>query len=166
MRDRLTLRIPEGASDPSITLRTANVVRELEYRQPRNQPQIVVRRGFEEVDGEKLARYELTCNLASAPRGVPVTIEVATHVRFPKLLPGRMPFLLDHPTDLLTVWMLFPEDHPYHTYHLLRHPRGEPDATEPLSARYTIDHPYGTLIGWSVIKPDPGTVYECRWTND
>lgn len=166
MRDRLTLRIPEGASDPSITLRTANVVRELEYRQPRNQPQIVVRRGFEEVAGEKLARYELTCNLASASRGVPVTIELATNVRFPKLLPGRMPFLLDHPTDLLTVWMLFPEDHPYHTYNLLRHPRGEPDATEPLSARYTIDHPYGTLIGWSVIKPDPGTVYECRWTND
>ena len=166
MRDRLTLRIPEEASDPSITLRTANVVRELEYRQPRNQPQIVVRRGFEEVDGEKLARYEVTCDLASASRGVPVTIELATNVRFPKLLAGRMPFLLDHPTDLLTVWMLFPEDHPYHTYNLLRHPRGKPDAIEPLSARYTIDHPYGTLIGWSVIKPDLGTVYECRWTND
>jgi predicted acylesterase/phospholipase RssA len=166
MRDRLTLRIPEGARDPSITLRTANVVRELDYRQPRNQPQISVRRGFEEINGEKFARFELTCDLASAPRGVPVTIELATHVRFPKLLPGRMPFLLEHPTDLLTVWMLFPEDHPYHTYNLLRHPRDEPDASEPLSARYTIDHPYGTLIGWSVIKPDPGTVYECRWTND
>ena len=24
----------------------------------------------------------------------------------------------------------------------------------------------GTLSGWSVITPDPGTVYECRWTND
>jgi len=23
-----------------------------------------------------------------------------------------------------------------------------------------------TLIGWSVITPDQGTVYECRWTND
>lgn len=95
-----------------------------------------------------------------------MTIELATNVRFPKLLPGKMPFLLDHPTDLLTVWMLFPEDHPYHTDNLLRHPRGKSDATEPLSARYTIDHPYGTLIGWSVIKPDPGTVYECRWTSD
>ena len=166
MRDRLTLRVPEGASDPSITLRTANVVRDLEYRQPRNQPQVAVSRGFEEVDGEKLARYELTCDLTSAPRGVPVTIELATNVRFPKLLPGRMPFLLEHPTDLLTVWMLFPEDHPYHTYKLLRHPRDKPDAAEPLSSRYTIDHPYGTLIGWSVIKPDPGAVYECRWTND
>jgi len=166
MRDRLVIRIPEGATDPTLVLRTANVVRDLDYRQPRNQPQITVRRGFEEVAGEKLARYELTCELSAAPRDVPVTIEIATNVRFPKLLPGRMPFLLEHPTDLLTVWMLFPEDHPYHTYRLLRHPRDTPDATEPLSARYTIDHPYGTLIGWSVIKPEAGTVYECRWTND
>jgi hypothetical protein len=37
---------------------------------------------------------------------------------------------------------------------------------EPLEARYTIDHPYGSLIGWSVITPDPQTVYECRWTTD
>jgi len=166
MRDRLTIRIPDGATDPAITLRTSNVVRELEYRQPRNQPQIVVRRGFEEVAGEKLARYELTCDLATAPRGVPVTLEIATSVRFPRLEPGRMPFLLEHPTDLLTVWMLFPEDHPYHTYQLLRHPSGESAATEPLASRYTIDHPYGTLIGWSVITPEPGTLYECRWTSD
>ena len=166
MRDRLTVRVLEGAKDPSLTLRTANVVRELKYRQPQNQPPLTVRRGFEEADGERLARYAVSCDLSSAPRGVPVTIELATQARFPKLLPGRMPFLLDHPTDLLTVWMLFPEDHPYHTYNLFRHPSGEPAASEPLSARYTIDHPYGTLIGWSVITPDPGTVYECRWTND
>ena len=166
MRDRLTVRIPENATDPLIRLRTSNVVRELEYRQPRDQPQLTVRRGFEELGGERLARYELSCDLADAPRGVPVTLEIATSVRFPKLEPGRMPFLLEHPTDLLTVWMLFPEDHPYHTYKLLRHPKGEPDASEPLVARYAIDHPYGTLIGWSVIKPDPGTVYECRWTSD
>ena len=166
MRDRLTVRVLEGAKDPSLTLQTANVVRELKYRQPQNQPPLTVRRGFEEANGERLARYSVSCDLSSVPRGVPVTIELATQARFPKLLPGRMPFLLDHPTDLLTVWMLFPEDHPYNTYKLLRHPRGEPDASVPLMARYTIDHPYGTLIGWSVITPDPGTVYECRWTND
>ena len=80
--------------------------------------------------------------------------------------PGRMPFHLDHPTDLITVWMLFPEDHPYRSYRLLRHPAGNTGAEEPLEARYTIDHPYGTLIGWSVIMPEPGTVYECRWTGD
>jgi hypothetical protein len=39
-------------------------------------------------------------------------------------------------------------------------------AAEPLTSRYTIDHPYGRLIGWSVITPRQGTVYECRWTGD
>ena len=94
------------------------------------------------------------------------TIEVAIAVRYPKMQPGRISFLLDHPTELLTVWMLFPEDHPYHTYKLERHPAAEPEAAEPLEARYTIDHPYGTLIGWSVITPDPQTAFECRWTSD
>jgi hypothetical protein len=29
--------------------------------------------------------------------------------------------------------------------------------------RFTIDHPSGRLIGWSVVNPEPDTVYECRW---
>ena len=41
---------------------------------------------------------------------------------------------------------------------------GDPDAAEPMTPRYTIDHPYGQLIGWSVINPAKGQVYECRWT--
>jgi len=82
------------------------------------------------------------------------------------MLPGRMPFTVDHPCDILTMWMLFPEDHPYRTYRLLHHPRGREADAEPLVARYTIDHPYGTLIGWSIVKPEPDTVYECRWTGD
>lgn len=77
-----------------------------------------------------------------------------------------MPFTLRYPADLVTVWMLFPENHPYHAYRLLRYPEGKPEAAEPMAPRYTIDHPYGALIGWSVIKPTPGTVYECRWMTE
>jgi len=33
-----------------------------------------------------------------------------------------------------------------------------------MTPRYTIDHPYGALIGWSLINPQVRTVYECRWT--
>jgi hypothetical protein len=29
-----------------------------------------------------------------------------------------------------------------------------------------IDHPYGSMIGWSVINPESNSVYECRWTTD
>ena len=67
--------------------------------------------------------------------------------------------------DLLTVWMLFPENHPYRTYQLGRYSRDTPDAVpEPMQPRYEISHPYGQLIGWSVITPRADTVYECRWS--
>jgi hypothetical protein len=39
-------------------------------------------------------------------------------------------------------------------------------STEPLTSLYTIDHPYGRLIGWSVIMPRLGSVYECRWSGN
>jgi hypothetical protein len=32
--------------------------------------------------------------------------------------------------------------------------------------RFSIDHPYGFLIGWSVVDPEENRVYECRWTYD
>jgi predicted acylesterase/phospholipase RssA/heme exporter protein D len=166
IRDRLTLRVHEGAAAPVIVLRSINAVTEIEYRQPANQPQITARRGTERVGDQQVTRYELTCDLSSAPRGVPVPIELAIRLRYPRIQPGRMPFMIDHPCDMLTVWMLFPEDHPYRTYRLLKYPRDNEAESEPLTARYTIDHPYGTLIGWSMIGPDLNTVYECRWTGD
>ncbi len=166
IRDRLTVRVHERAEAPVIVLRSVNAVADLEYRQPANQPQISARRGIEMVDGEPMTRYELTCDLASLPRGVPVPIEVAIRVRYPRIAPGRLPFTVDHSCDILTMWMLFPEDHPYRTYSLVRYPKGREAETEPLEARYTIDHPYGTLIGWSVVQPDQGFVYDCRWTSE
>jgi hypothetical protein len=35
-----------------------------------------------------------------------------------------------------------------------------------MQARFTIDHPYGSLIGWSVINPELDAVYQCRWTTE
>jgi len=166
IRDRITVRVHEDAAAPRLVLRTTNVVADLEYRQRADQPPIVVRRGAVEEDGQRVTRYALSCELSAVPRGVPVPIEVAIRVRYPRARPGRMPFVIEHPCDVLTTWMLFPEDHPYRTYRLTRYPRGRESEAEPLTARYTIDHPYGTLIGWSVIQPDPGSVYECRWTGD
>jgi len=95
-----------------------------------------------------------------------VPFELAAVVRFASLPAGRMPMVMQFDADLLTVWILFPDDHPYKWYQLVTYPRGDAAATEPLTSRYTIDHPYGRLIGWSVITPREGTVYECRWTGD
>ncbi len=87
-------------------------------------------------------------------------------VRYKSLPVGRLPLVMQFNTDLLTVWILFPDDHPYHRYQLVTYPRGQVAATEPLTSLYTIDHPYGRLIGWSVIMPRLGSLYECRWSGN
>jgi hypothetical protein len=98
------------------------------------------------------------------PAGETVPLELTASFMSDTFARGRMAFDLRYPADLVTIWMLFPQRHPYRRYQLLRYPEGAPEAAEPMAPRYTIDHPYGTLIGWSVIKPTPGTVYECRWS--
>jgi hypothetical protein len=35
-----------------------------------------------------------------------------------------------------------------------------------MQARFTIDHPYGSMIGWSVIDPELDAVYERRWATE
>ncbi|MCR9294352.1 MAG: hypothetical protein NXI32_16660 [bacterium] len=42
--------------------------------------------------------------------------------------------------------------------------RSEPPSL--MNTRYTIDHPYGSLIGWSVVDPELDRFYECRWTTE
>jgi hypothetical protein len=32
-----------------------------------------------------------------------------------------------------------------------------------MESPFTIDHPSRRLVGWSVVNPEPDTVYECRW---
>jgi hypothetical protein len=108
--------------------------------------------------------YEFHCDLSQAPLDDPITLEITGGARFSSLPPGRMPLVMQFDADLVTVWLLFPEDHPYRRYELVRYPRGDPANVEPLTARYTIDHPYGQLIGWSVIMPRRDTIYESRWT--
>ena len=168
IRDHLVVRCTaDAAADRKVVLRTALPVADVDYRQPKSPYPISIRRIHErDDDGEPVMRCEFDCDLSQAPTNEPVAIEVAGVLRFPKLPPGRMPLVMEYPADLLTVWMLFPENHPYRTYHLLRYPQANPAAAEPLVSRYTIDHPYGQLIGWSVIAPQQGMVYECRWTSD
>ena len=74
------------------------------------------------------------------------------------------PIVIRMQTDLLNVWMLFPEDRPHTNFSLIRYPIDRVSPPEVMDVRYTVNHPYGLLIGWSVMTPKIGTVYECRWT--
>ncbi len=178
IRDRMRLRFVDETSPRKLVFHTVFPLIDIEYRQPPDQPPLVVRRiplgaapapkaaAGSAPHPEAVNEYELEFDLSGYPIDKQVTLELAAIFEFADMPPGRMPLMLNYQADLLTVWMLFPENHPYQTYRLLRYPKGLPEAAEPMSSRYTIDHPYGQLIGWSLINPKPETVYECRWTYD
>ncbi len=166
-RDRVVLRVKDAARQTrGVVFRTAFDIEDVDYRQPKSPYPIAVRRVTATPPDAAGGAYEFHCDLSKAPLDEPITLELGGAVRFSSLPPGRMPMVMQFDADLITVWLLFPEDHPYRRYELVRYPRGAPDAAEPLTSRYTIDHPYGQLIGWSVIMPRRDTVYESRWTTD
>jgi predicted acylesterase/phospholipase RssA len=167
-RDRVVIRLTDDTRrQKGVVFRTALPVEGVEYRQPNGSIPGRVRRVKERAaDGSEESRYEYHVDLSDAPVGEPVSLELAAVVRYTSLPAGRLPLVMQFNADLLTVWILFPDDHPYRRYQLVTYPRGQDAEVEPLTSRYTIDHPYGRLIGWSVIMPKQGSVYECRWTGN
>jgi hypothetical protein len=122
------------------------------------------------VYGEDRTLYEMHFDLTDVSLAEPVTLEIEAQVarsavrrKYAKGI-GRYKFETDLKTDLVSVWLLFPTDRPYRTYSLLHYPGDRSSPPEVMQSRFTIDHPYGTLIGWSVINPVRDSVYECRWS--
>jgi hypothetical protein len=147
--------------------RTMLPVANVDYRQAKDAlPLRIYRVVGRDANGAEKTHYEFHVDLARAPLGEPVPIELGAVVRFTALPRGRLPMVMQVDADLLTAWILFPENHPYRRYQLVTYPVGHDNDAQPLRSRYTIDHPYGRLIGWSVITPRRGSVYDCRWTED
>ncbi len=169
LRDRVTLKLVDlESSRRRVTFRNVLPLEDVEFRQPKGRIQALVSRvqkPLEVFDGRGTG-YEIEYDLARIPFGEPVTVEIAALARLPVLLSGRAPFVLQCKTDLLSVWMLFPEGRPYRTYSLVQYPANKSAPPQAMEPRNRIDHPYGSLIGWSVVNPQIGTVYECRWTTE
>jgi predicted acylesterase/phospholipase RssA len=115
--------------------------------------------------GETRDLYEVELDLSHVPIFEPVTLDLEFLVQFP-VVHGRIDFETYAKTDLASLWILFPPERPYRHYSLVHYPANRNSPPEPMQARFTIDHPYGTLIGWSVINPERDGVYECRWTTE
>jgi hypothetical protein len=115
--------------------------------------------------GEPRSLYEVEFDLSHSRILEPVSLELEFLVPFP-VVNGRVEFETYAKTDLASVWILFPPDSPYRTYSLVRFPADRSSPPQVMQARFTIDHPYGSLIGWSVVNPETHAVYECRWTTE
>ena len=46
---------------------------------------------------------------------------------------------------------------------LIRYPEANPSLSQKVDTSYTIDHPRGSIIAWSIINPVVGYFYECQW---
>jgi hypothetical protein len=115
--------------------------------------------------GEPRNLYEVELDLSHVANLEPVSVELEFLVPFP-VINGRIDFETYAKTDLASLWILFPTDRPYRHYSLVHYPASRNSPPELMQARFTIDHPYGTLIGWSVVNPERDAVYECRWTTE
>lgn len=167
IRDRITLKLLDSyRGDGHITLRVPSPVENAQFRQPKGGLRGIISRISEpvEVRGQKRTLFEFEYDLSKVPREEPVTIEAELLADFPKSV--RAPMVTYTKTDLISVWLLFPVDRPYRTYSLVSYPIDKSEPPRVMNNRYAIDHPYGSLIGWSVVNPEEDRVYECRWTTD
>jgi hypothetical protein len=151
---RFTLRYPVRSKDLQIRVRNSTIPRTIWHV-------------ASPIDhhGEPRNLYEVELDLTHVAALDPVSVDLEFLVPFP-VVGGRVDFETYCKTDLASLWILFPTDSPYHHYSLVHYPASRNAPPEIMQARFTIDHPYGSLIGWSVINPESNSVYECRWTTD
>ena len=167
VRDRITLKRLDGSTHNDKIVFLAPIAMEnIEFRQPNEELRGVVSRIAEpvEVMGQERTLYQFEYDLSQIPLEEPVTIEVELIGQVRKKV--RAPFVTHTKTNLISVWLLFPEDRPYRTYSLVSYPKDRSEPAMPMNVRYSIDHPYGFLIGWSVVNPEEDRVYECRWSSE
>jgi len=168
IRDSYTVRLLDSyTGDRRVTIPIPIPTKDIEFRQQGSEISAVITRVTEPFTefGEEKTLYEFEYDLSRVPQGEPVTVvlEGLLRTREPS---ARAPWIARAKTDLVSVWMLFPADRPYRTYSLVRYPQDRSAPPQVMHSRYAIDHPYGSLIGWSVVNPKVGTVYECRWTTE
>jgi len=127
----------------------------------------VVRRVPSE-SGEGKTTWELAFDMSDVRAGSSVDIEIEAAVHDFEARKGKHENWLRYSppaaTELASVWVLFPESRPYKDYRLIRYAKADPSTFREIEPQYTIDHPYGSVIAWSIVNAEAGCVYECEWT--
>jgi predicted acylesterase/phospholipase RssA len=168
LRERLTIkRLENSEGNRHLTLRYPIRSHDLQIRVPNSTiPRTIWHvSGLIDHHGERRNLYEVELDLSHVPVLEPVSVDLEFLVPIP-VVNGRVDFETYYKTDLASLWILFPIDRPYRHYSLLHYPASRDKPPEIMEARFTIDHPYGSMIGWSVINPELDAVYECRWTTE
>jgi hypothetical protein len=120
--------------------------------------------------GERDTTWELAFDFSSVAKGhtEDIEIEATVHDIIAKKGEGEnfLRYRAAIPTAEASVWMIFPADRPYTSYSLVRYPVDDPSTFQKIDTSYTIDHPRGSIVAWSIINPEIGYFYECHWEWD
>lgn len=171
LRERFTIRKSEDYEGNNHIVLTYPLPAEIELRSGPSRYHPEIRRTDEVVTvlGTKRYLYEFEYDISEVPPGGTVALEAEGLLRHGQIKStefgqNRSIFRTETPIEVISVWLLFPNDRPYENYSLVLR---SPDGSKPphlVETRYTIDHPYGSLIGWSLANPEIGGLYDCRWT--
>ena len=127
----------------------------------------VVRRVPPEA-GDTKTTWELEFDLSGVRPGGTIDIEIEAIIRDFEARKGKQENWLRYSppatTEQASVWVLFPESRPYKNYRLIRYATTDPSKLEEIETQYRIDHPFGSIIAWSIVNAQVGYVYECEWT--
>ncbi len=166
LSDRVELKLLKSyKGNRRVTIVLPIATSDIEFKQLSSGRRAKIRRVAEPIEefGFMRTLYELEYDLKGVAIGELVTLEIDMLLDVLQER-SRAHFEIRLDTDLVSMWLLFPEHRPYRTYDLVQYPADRSAAPEVLESRYKIDHPYGSLIGWSVVNPQVGNIYECRWT--
>ncbi|MDG3008203.1 patatin-like phospholipase family protein [Paludisphaera mucosa] len=118
--------------------------------------------------GKSETTWELAFDVSKVRAGSPIDVEIEATVHDFEARKGAHENWLRYSppaaTEQASVWVLFPESRPYKDYRLIRYAAGDPATVREIESQYTIDHPYGSIIAWSIVNAEAGYVYECEWT--
>jgi predicted acylesterase/phospholipase RssA len=160
------LRVQKLAEDDHLVLKISRPFDRVDFHCGQETLKPTIRR-IRPGPGERDTTWELEFDLSSIPKGRPEDIEIegTVHDIMAKKGEGEnwVRYRVAIPVAEASVWMIFPVDRPYTHYILIRYPEADPSLFQKVDTSYTIDHPRGSIIAWSIINPKPGYFYECQW---
>ncbi len=117
-----------------------------------------------DIFGGQAKIWQMEYDLSSVPKGKAVDLFSEAHFTLSESYgTPSYSFRMNADVAVTNVWLLFPEDRPYRKYQLLRYESSDGGTPQAVESRYNIEHPYGYLIGWSLINAKEGEIYECQW---
>lgn len=128
----------------------------------------VLRRLKAAPGGGETSRWELRLDVSRVPLETPVDVqlEIFMHDRLPDDFQAQPREIarVDAPVGMLSMWLLLPENKPYESYRILEVDPQSPGAVRAVHPSEGIEDSEGTILFWSLLRPNPDRQYECHWS--